>query len=127
MEDMNDIESSPFKKCNSSRSQGMLTFCEAAKVDLQSSINSKKNQDITHNSSMVNTISLLSSMFSDVMNLDVAVESGFRQSWADMKCTEISGPDSVIWNRGQSKEKKGSCAITYHTTPSMIQSLISTN
>jgi hypothetical protein len=80
MEDMNDNESSPFLKCNSIKSQGMLTFCEASKVDLQSYINSKKNEDTTHNSSMVNTISLLSSMFSDVMNLDVAVESGFRQS-----------------------------------------------
>jgi len=88
MEDMNDVESSPFLKCNTIRSQGMLTFCEAWKVDLQSCINSKKNQDTTHNSSMVNTISLISSMFSDVMNLNVAVESGFRQSWSDMKCTE---------------------------------------
>ena len=107
MEDMNDNESSPFLKCNSIKSQGMLTFCEASKVDLQSYINSKKNEDTSHNSSMVNTISLLSSMFSDVMNLNVAVESGFRQSWSEMKCTEISGPDSVIWNIGQTKKKKG--------------------
>jgi len=105
MEDMNDIESSPFLKCDAIRSQGMLTFCEASKVNLQSSINSKKNQDTTHNSTMVNTISLATSLFSDVMNLNVAVESGFRKSWSDMKCTEISGPDSLIWNRGQSKKK----------------------
>jgi len=75
MEDMNDIESSLFLKCDAIRSQGMLTFCEASKVDRQSCINSKKK---THNSSMVNTVSLISSMFSDVMNLNVAVESGFR-------------------------------------------------
>ena len=105
----------------------MLTFCEASKVDLQSYINSKKNEDTTHNSSMVNTISLLSSMFSDVMNLDVAVESGFRQSWSEMKCTEISGPDSVIWNIGQTKKKNVLCASIHYTTPSMIQNLISTN
>jgi hypothetical protein len=61
------------------------------------------------------------------MNLNVAVESGFRQSWSDMKCTEISGPDSVIWNGGQSKKKKASCASTHYTTPPMIQTLILTN
>jgi hypothetical protein len=40
-------------------SQGMRTFCEATKVDLQFSINSKKNQDTTHNTTMVNTLSLI--------------------------------------------------------------------
>ncbi len=105
MEDMNDIESSPFLRCDAIMSQGMLTFCEASKVDLQSCINSKKNQDTTHNSTMVNTISLITSLFSDVMNVNVAVESGFRKSWSDMKRTEISAPDSAIWNRGQSKKK----------------------
>jgi hypothetical protein len=63
MEDMNDIESSPFLKCDAIMSQGMLTFCEALKVDLQSCINSKKNQDTTHNSTMVNTISLITCFF----------------------------------------------------------------
>jgi hypothetical protein len=40
------------------------------------------------------------------MNLNVAVESGFRSHWSDMKRTKIAAPDSVIWNRGQSKKKK---------------------
>jgi hypothetical protein len=96
MEEMNDIESSPFLKCDATMSQGMLTFCEASKVDLHSCINSKKNQDTTHNSTMVNTISLITSLFSDVMNVNVAVESGFRKSWSDMKKTKIAAPDSVI-------------------------------
>jgi len=63
MEDMNDIESSPFLKCDAIMSQRMLTFGEASKVDLQSCINSKKNQDTTHNSTMVNTISLITCFF----------------------------------------------------------------
>jgi len=75
---MKDIEPSPFSKCNAIMSQGMRTFCEATKVDLQSCINSKKNQDTTHNTTMVNTFSLITSLFLDVMNVNVAVESGFR-------------------------------------------------
>ncbi len=126
MEDMNNIESSPFLKCDAIMSQGMLTFCEALKVDLQSCINSK-NQDTTHNSTMVNTISLITSLFFDVMNMNVAVESGFRKNWSDMKRAEISGPDSVIWNRGQSKKNKASCASTHYTTPPMVQVLLLTN
>jgi hypothetical protein len=127
MEDMNDIESSPFLKCDAIMSQGMLTFCEASKVDLQSCISSKKNQDTTHNSTMVNTNSLITSVFLDVMNVNDDVESGFRKSWSDMKRTKIAAPDSVIWNRGQSKKKNPSCVSTHYTTPPMIQALILTN
>jgi hypothetical protein len=61
------------------------------------------------------------------MNVNVAVESGFRKSWSDMKRTKIAAPDSVIWNRGQSKKKNPSCASTHYTTPPMIQALILTN
>ncbi len=39
------------------------------------------------------------------MNVNVAVESGFRTSSSDMKRTKIAAPDSVIWNRGKSKKK----------------------
>jgi len=78
MEDMKDIEPLPFSKCDAIMSQGMHTFCEAMKVDLQSCVNSKKNQDTTHNTTMVNTFSLITSLFLDVMNVNIAVESGFR-------------------------------------------------
>jgi len=61
------------------------------------------------------------------MNLNVAVESGFRSHWSDMKRTKIAAPDSVIWNRGQSKKKNPSCASTHYTTPLMIQALNLTN
>jgi len=105
MEDMKDIESLPFLKCNAIMSQGMLTFCEASKVDLQSCIKSKKNQDTTHHSTIVNTNSLITSLFSDVMNVNVAVELGFRKSWSEMKKTKIASPDSVIWNRVNPRKK----------------------
>jgi hypothetical protein len=106
MEDIKDIEQSPFSKCDAIMSQGMRTFCEATKVDLQSSMNSMKNQDTTHNTTMVNTLSLITSLFSDVMNVDVAVQSGFRSCWSKMKRTNIAPQDSVIWNRGKSNKKK---------------------
>jgi lipid A disaccharide synthetase len=54
---------------------------------------------------MVNTISLITSLFLDVMNVNVAVESGFRSHWSDIKRTKIAAPDSIIWNRGKSKKK----------------------
>jgi hypothetical protein len=63
-------ENSPFSKYDAIMSQGMRTFCEATKVDLQSSMNSMKNQDTTHNTTMVNTLSLITSLFSDVMNVN---------------------------------------------------------
>ena len=103
---MKDIDQSPFSKCDAIMSQGMHTFCEATKVDLQSSMNSMKNQDTTHNTTMVNTLSLITSLFSDVMNVNVAVQSGFRSCWSDMKRTKIAPSDSVIWNRGKSNKNK---------------------
>ncbi len=127
MEDMKDIENSPFSKCDAIMSQGMHTFCEATKVDLQSSMNSIQNQDTTHNTTMVNTLSFITSLFSDVMNVNVAVQSGFRSSWSDMKTTKIAPQDSVIWNRGKSNKKNSSSASTQDTTTQMIQALISTN
>jgi hypothetical protein len=127
MEDMKDLEQSPFSKCDAIMSQGMFTFCEATKVDLQSSMNSMKNEDTTHNMTIVNTLSLLMSLFSDVMNVNIAVQSGFRRCWSDMKRTNIAPQDSVIWNRCKSNQKNPLCASTHTTTPQTIQALISTN
>ena len=62
-----DMPNSPFLPCKAITNHGMLSFCEATKVDLQSWYNSKKkiwNQ--THESSITSTISLVSCMFEDL-------------------------------------------------------------
>ena len=51
---------SPFLQCNASTNQGMIRFCEATKVDLQSLKISNTNQTKTHDNTITNTITLVS-------------------------------------------------------------------
>jgi hypothetical protein len=59
-EKIDDKLPSPFLQCNATMNQGMLRFCEASKVDLQSSYISKTNRNKTHDSTIINSISLVS-------------------------------------------------------------------
>ena len=64
-----DLTNSPFLPCKAIMNHGMLSFCEATKVDLQSWYNSKKKiQSQTHESSITSTITLVSCLFEDLMN-----------------------------------------------------------
>jgi hypothetical protein len=72
-EKIDDKIPSPFLKCNATTNQGMLRFCEATKGDLQSSFISKFNQNKTHDSTIKNTISLVLSLFVDMIDVDMAV------------------------------------------------------
>ena len=72
-EKIDDKLPSPFLQCNATTNQGMLRFCEATKVDLQSSYNSKKNRNKMHDTTIKNTISLVSSLFVDMIDVDMAV------------------------------------------------------
>ncbi len=62
-----------------------------------------------HNEHTMNLMCVLEAIVRNVYGPNDTIPhrylKGF-QSWSDMKCTEISGPDSVIWNRGQSKKKR---------------------
>jgi hypothetical protein len=57
-EEIDDKLPSPFLQCNATTNQGMLSFCEATKVDLQSWYNSKNNWN-KHITKPLNTQSLL--------------------------------------------------------------------
>jgi hypothetical protein len=106
MEEIDDEQPSPFLQCNAIMNHGILSFCEATKVDLQSWSNSKKNGNQTHDTIISNTISLVSSLLVDLIDVDMAIQSGFSRTSAEMKETPITVANSVIWNRGNSKEKK---------------------
>ncbi len=54
---------SPFLRCNPITNHGMLRFCEATKVDLESWYNSKKTQNKTHNTIISSTKSLVATFF----------------------------------------------------------------
>jgi hypothetical protein len=97
---------SPFLQCNASTNQGMIRFCEATKVDLQSSKFSNTDQTKTHDSTITNTISLVSSMFVDLIDIDMAIESGFLTTRASIKESPITVDNSIIWNGGTSKEQR---------------------
>ena len=84
---------SPFDQCTASTNKGMLRFCEATKVDFQSSKLSNTDQTKTHDITVSNTASLLSSMFVDLIDIDTAIESGFgitRSSMKDERVTHTS-------------------------------------
>ncbi len=51
-EKIDDKLPSPFLQCNATTNLGMLSFCEATNVELQSSYNSKKNKNKTHNTTI---------------------------------------------------------------------------
>jgi hypothetical protein len=97
---------SPFLQCNASANQGMIRFCEATKVDLQSSKISNTNQNKTHNNTITNTISLVSSMFVDMIDVDMAIDSGFLTTRAEIKESSITVENCIIWNGGTSKEQR---------------------
>ena len=42
----------------------------------------------------------------DLVDVEMAIESGFNCNSAEMKKTPMTAVNSVIWNRGNSKEKK---------------------
>jgi hypothetical protein len=86
--------------------QGMIRFCEATKVDLQSSFISNTNQNKIHDNTRNNTISLVSSLFVDIIDVDMTVESGFLTTRAEIKESPITVENFIIWNRGTSKEQK---------------------
>jgi hypothetical protein len=76
-EQIDEKHPSPFLQCNASTNHGMIRFCEATKVDLQSSFISNTNWNKTHDNTISNTISLVSSLFVDMIDVDMAIESGF--------------------------------------------------
>jgi len=87
---------SPFLQCNASTNQGMIRFCEATKVDLQSSKISNTNQTKTHDNTITNTNSLVSSMFVDMIDVDMAIESGVITTRAAIKESPITVENSII-------------------------------
>jgi hypothetical protein len=106
--EIDDEQPSTFLRCNTIINHGMLSFCEATKVDLQSWSNSKKNGNKTHAAIISNTISLVSSLLVDLVDVEMAIESGFDRPSAEMKKTPMTAANTVIWNRGNSKEKNAS-------------------
>ena len=105
-EKIDDKLLSPFLQCNATTNLGMLSFCEATKVDLQSSYNLKKNWVKIHDTTIKNTISLVSSLFVEMIDVDMAVQSGFRCTMAEIKESPITIENSVIWNIGKSNKPK---------------------
>ncbi len=84
-EEIDDKLPSPFLQCNATTNLGMLNFCEATKVDLQSWYNSKKNRNKTHDTTIKNTISLVSTLFVDMSDVDMVVQSGFLCTMSKIK------------------------------------------
>ena len=105
-EEIDDNLPSPFLQCNATTNLGMLNFCEAKKVDLQSWYNSKKKRNKTHDTTIKNKISLVLSLFVDMIDVDMAGQSGFLCTISEIKESPITVANSVIWNRGTSKEPK---------------------
>ena len=75
-------------------------------MDLQSSFISNTNQNKTHDNTINNTISLVTSLFVDIIDVDMAVESGFLTTRAEINESPITDENFIIWNRGTSKEQK---------------------
>ena len=66
---------SPFLQCDASTNQGMIRFCEATKVDFESSKLSHKYENKTHDITIKNTGCLLWSMFADLNDIDYPITS----------------------------------------------------
>ncbi len=92
-EEIDDNLPSPFLQCNASQKLSMSWY-------------NSKNQNKTHITTIKNTISLVSSLFVDMIDVDMAVKSGFLCTMAEIKESPITVANSVIWNRGKSKEPK---------------------
>ena len=82
---IDDKRPSPFLQYNATTNQGMLRFCAATKVDLQSLYDLKKNWNKTHDTTIKNTISLVSSLFVDMIDVVMVVQSGFLSTMAELK------------------------------------------
>ena len=82
----------------------MIRFCEATKVDFQSSKLSNKNESKTHDITIKNTGCLLWSMFADLNDIDYPITSGFGFSRSAMKESPIPADNSIIWNEETSDE-----------------------
>ena len=78
VEAIDDKQPSPFLHCNAILNHGMLSLCEATKVDLQSWYHSKKKCNKSHDTSILSTNSLRWSLFVDVMDVDIAIQSGLQ-------------------------------------------------
>ncbi len=48
----------------------------------------------------------MSSLFVDIIDVDMTVESGFLTTRAEIKESPITVENFIIWNRGTSKEQK---------------------
>jgi hypothetical protein len=103
-EEIDDKLPSPFLRCNATTNHGMLSFFEATKVDLQSWYNSKKNRNKKHDNTIKSTISLVLSLFVDMIDVDMAVQSRFLCIVSKIKESPITVVNSVIRKRGKSKE-----------------------
>jgi hypothetical protein len=75
-------------------------------VDLQLSYNSKTNWNKIPDTTIKNTISLVSSLFVDMIDVDMVVQSGFLSAMADIKESPITVENFIIWNRGKSNKPK---------------------
>ena len=84
-EKIDDKLPSPFLQCNATTNLEMRSFCEATKVDLQLSYNSKKNQNKTHDTTIKNTTSLVLGLFVDMIDVDMVIQSGFLCTMAEIK------------------------------------------
>ncbi len=116
-DESDDKEPSPFLWCNAITNHGTLRFCEATKVDLESWNNSKKNRNNKHDTTILSTNSLVSSLFVDLMGVEEVIETGFNCKKSEMNETRITVANSVIWNRGKFKEKNASYASQKDTNP----------
>ena len=96
----------------------MLSFCEATKVDLQSWHNSKKNRNKTHDTTIRSSISLVLSLFVDLINVDMAVQSGFLCPMSEMKKKYASQLQILSFGiEGNQRRKKGSYVSLKDTIP----------
>jgi hypothetical protein len=71
-------------------------FCEATKVDLESKYNSQKNQNKTHNTIISSTKSLIATLFAQLMNVQLTIETGFTSTSSKMKEKGVTAANSVI-------------------------------